>query len=147
VVSPLSAVLIGLIAGSIVVGSVMFFDRIRIDDPVGAISVHLVCGIWGTLAVGIFSTNPEHSLGIQAVGVLAYGAFAATSAFALFFVINAVMGIRVSEEEELEGLDISEHGMHAYDFGTTGRGIADEMFARRSQAAPAAATSQLAEQA
>jgi len=147
VVSPLSAVLIGLIAGGIVVGSVMFFDRIRIDDPVGAISVHLVCGIWGTLAVGIFSTNPEHSLGIQAVGVLAYGAFAATSAFGLFFVINAVMGIRVSEEEELEGLDISEHGMHAYDFGTTGRGIADEMFARRSQAAPAAATSQLAEQA
>jgi Amt family ammonium transporter len=146
VVTPLSAIIIGLIAGGLVVGSVLVFDRIRIDDPVGAISVHLTCGIWGTLAVGIFSTNPAHTIGIQLVGVLAYGAFAATCAFALFFVINAVMGLRVSEEEELEGLDIGEHGMHAYDFGTTGRGIADEVFARHTQRSQAAATGQLAEQ-
>jgi len=146
VVTPLSAIVIGLVAGGIVVGSVLFFDRIRIDDPVGAISVHLTCGIWGTLAVGLFSTNPAHSLGIQLVGVLAYGAFAAASAFALFFAINAVMGIRVSEEEELEGLDIGEHGMHAYDFGTSGRGIADEMYARSRHESPAA-THRLAEQA
>ena len=145
VVTPLSAIVIGLVAGGLVVGSVVMFDRIRIDDPVGAISVHLTCGIWGTLAVGIFSTNPAHSFGIQLVGVLAYGAFAATCAFLLFFAINAAMGIRVSEEEELEGLDIAEHGQHAYDYGITGRGMADEIFARR--AASPATTSQLAEQA
>lgn len=111
-----SAVLIGAIAGVLVVGSVLFFDRIRIDDPVGAISVHLVCGIWGTLAVGIFSTNPEHSFGVQLLGVAAYGLFAFACAFALFLVLRVTMGIRVSEEEELEGLDLGEHGMRAYDF-------------------------------
>ena len=109
------AVLIGLIAGGIVVGSVIFFDRVKIDDPVGAISVHLVCGIWGTLAVGIFSTNPDHSFGTQLIGVGAYGAFAAACAFGLFFAIKATMGLRVSEEEEIEGLDLGEHGQHAYD--------------------------------
>ena len=122
VVTPVSAIVIGLIAGVIVVGSVMLFDRIRIDDPVGAISVHLTCGIWGTLAVGIFSTNPEHSLGIQLLGVAAYGVFTFASAMLIFGAIKAVMGLRVSEEEELEGLDYGEHGMHAYDFGTTGFG-------------------------
>ena len=72
--------IIGLVAGVIVVGSVIFFDRIKIDDPVGAISVHLVCGIWGTLAVGIFSTNPEHSFVTQLIGVGAYGVVAFGSA-------------------------------------------------------------------
>ncbi len=110
-----SAVLIGGVAGGIVVFSVMFFDHIKIDDPVGAISVHLVCGIWGTLAVGIFSTNPAHSFTTQLIGVGAYGAFTFTSAFVIFGVIKLVMGLRVSEEEEIEGLDLSEHGMHAYD--------------------------------
>ena len=110
-----SAVLIGGVAGGIVVFSVMVFDRIKIDDPVGAISVHLVCGIWGTLAVGIFSTNPAHSFATQLIGVGAYGAFTFTSAFVIFGVIKLVMGLRVSEEEEIEGLDLSEHGMHAYD--------------------------------
>jgi Amt family ammonium transporter len=110
-----SAVIIGGIAGGVVVFSVMFFDRIKIDDPVGAISVHLVCGIWGTLAVGIFSTNPEHSFVTQLIGVGAYGAFTFASAFVIFGVIKLVMGLRVSEEEEIEGLDLSEHGMHAYD--------------------------------
>jgi Amt family ammonium transporter len=110
-----SSVLIGVIAGTLVVGSVMFFDRIKIDDPVGAISVHLVCGIWGTLAVGIFSTNPEHTFGVQLIGVVAYGVAAFLSALAIFGVLKVTMGIRVSEGEELEGLDLAEHGSHAYD--------------------------------
>ena len=139
VVTPVSAIVIGLIAGIIVVGSVVFFDRVKIDDPVGAISVHLTCGIWGTLAVGIFSTNPEHSLGIQLLGVAAYGIFAFASAILIFGAIKATMGLRVSEEEELEGLDYGEHGMHAYDFGTTGFGSGfSPPHGRPTSAAPAA---------
>jgi Amt family ammonium transporter len=115
VMTPLSAIIIGLIAGGLVVGSVLLFDRIKIDDPVGAISVHLTCGIWGTLAVGIFSTNPEHSFITQLIGVACYGVFTVLCASALFLGIKATMGLRVSEEEELEGLDYGEHGMHAYD--------------------------------
>jgi Amt family ammonium transporter len=110
-----SAVIIGAIAGVIVVFAVTMFDKIKIDDPVGAISVHLVCGVWGTLAVGIFSTNPDHSVFTQLVGVLSYGAVAFLSALAIFGVLKMTMGIRVSEEEELEGLDLGEHGQHAYD--------------------------------
>jgi Amt family ammonium transporter len=110
-----SSVLIGGIAGTLVVGSVMFFDRIEIDDPVGAISVHLVCGIWGTLAVGIFSTNPDHSFVTQLVGVAAYGVAALAATLAIFGTLKATMGIRVDEGEELEGLDLAEHGSHAYD--------------------------------
>jgi Amt family ammonium transporter len=116
-VSIVGAIAIGLVAGVIVVGSVIFFDRIRIDDPVGAISVHLVCGVWGTLAVGIFSTNPEHTLGIQALGVAAYGIASLAASFLIFGAIEATLGLRVSEEEEIEGLDYGEHGMHAYDLG------------------------------
>ena len=110
-----AAVLIGGVAGALVVGSVIFFDRIKVDDPVGAISVHLTCGIWGTLAVGIFSTNPEHTLATQAIGVVCYGAFTFASAMLIFGVLKATVGLRVSEEEEIEGLDLAEHGMHAYD--------------------------------
>jgi Amt family ammonium transporter len=110
-----SSVIIGLAAGVIVVGSVIFFDRIKIDDPVGAISVHLVCGIWGTLAVGIFSTNPEHSFVTQLIGVGAYGVAAFGAAAAIFGTLRALMGIRVSQGEELEGLDLAEHGGRAYD--------------------------------
>jgi Amt family ammonium transporter len=110
-----SAVIIGAVAGVLVVASVMFFDRIRIDDPVGAISVHLSCGIWGTLAVGLFSVNPDHSFGAQLLGVAAYGVFTFACALALFGILKLTMGIRVSEDEELEGLDLGEHGMHAYD--------------------------------
>jgi Amt family ammonium transporter len=115
VINPTSAILVGLIAGGLVVGSVITLDKIKIDDPVGAISVHLTCGIWGTLAVGIFSTNPEHSLLIQGYGVLCYAIFTVVCASAIFFTLKATIGIRVSEEEELEGLDLGEHGMHAYD--------------------------------
>ena len=118
-VAPVAAILIGGIAGIVVVGSVLFFDRIKIDDPVGAISVHLTCGIWGTLAVGIFSTNPEHSFVTQLIGVAAYGIFTLSAALLIFGAIKATMGLRVSEEEELEGLDYGEHGMHAYDLGGT----------------------------
>jgi len=114
-VSILGSVLIGGIAGVMVVYAVTLFDRIRIDDPVGAVSVHLVCGIWGTLAVGIFSTNPEHSFVTQLIGVVAYGVAAAGSAVAIFAIVRATMGLRVSEAEELEGLDLAEHGSHAYD--------------------------------
>ncbi len=128
-VSLLGAVIIGLVAGGLVVGSVLMFDKIKIDDPVGAISVHLTCGIWGTLAVGIFSTNPEHSFVTQLIGVLAYGAFTFAAAMAIFGVLKATMGIRVGEAEELEGLDLAEHGAHAYDFGggATVKGIEDEL--------------------
>ena len=114
VMTPGSAVLIGLVAGVIVVFAVIFFDKIRIDDPVGAISVHLVCGIWGTLAVGILSTNPDHSFLTQLIGVVAYGVFTVICAFVIFMLIKVSMGVRVSEEEEVRGLDISEHGMEAY---------------------------------
>ncbi|MCP5055957.1 MAG: ammonium transporter [bacterium] len=137
-VSILGAVMIGAVAGMIVVGSVVMFDRIRIDDPVGAISVHLVCGIWGTLAVGIFSTNPEHTLGAQALGVAAYGVFTVASALLLFGAIKATMGLRVDESEELEGLDLAEHGGHAYDFGGTKSGIADDAVTRPTLTRPAA---------
>ena len=119
-VSIAGAVIIGLVAGTLVVYSVIFFDRIKIDDPVGAISVHLTCGIWGTLAVGIFSTNPEHSFVTQLIGVVCYGVATVGSAFAIFSVVKATMGLRVTEEEELEGLDLAEHGAHAYDLSTGG---------------------------
>jgi len=110
-----SSILVGLIAGVIVVYSVIFIDRIKVDDPVGAISVHLVCGIWGTLAVGIFGEMAGlEQLLHQAVGIAAYGAASFASAILLFFAIGATMGLRVSADEELEGLDAGEHGMHAY---------------------------------
>jgi Amt family ammonium transporter len=114
VVSVMGAVIIGGVAGVLVVFSVIIFDRIKMDDPVGAISVHLTCGIWGTLAVGIFSTDPDHSFVTQLIGVAAYGAFALTSAFVIFSVIKATMGLRVSEEDERRGLDLAEHNMEAY---------------------------------
>jgi len=128
-VTLVGAVLIGAIAGGLVVGSVLLLDRVKIDDPVGAISVHLTCGIWGTLAVGIFSTNPEHGFFTQLVGVLVYGVFTVAAAFAIFGAIKMTMGLRVAEEEEIEGLDLAEHGSHAYDFGGTTRGVEDELAA------------------
>ncbi len=111
-VSVMDSVIIGGVAGVLVVFSVIFFDRIKMDDPVGAISVHLICGIWGTLAVGIFSA--DHSFVTQLIGVLAYGAFAVTSALVIFSLIKATIGLRVSEEEERRGLDLAEHNMEAY---------------------------------
>jgi len=113
-VSEGSSVIIGLVAGAIVVVSILFFDKIKIDDPVGAISVHGICGVWGTVAVGLFSFNPEHSLVTQITGTLAISIFAFVFAFATFLVLKLVMGVRVSPEEEAEGLDVAEHGAPAY---------------------------------
>jgi len=110
-----SAVVIGLVAGVLVVFSVLFIDqKLKIDDPVGAISVHLVCGVWGTLAVGLFSIVPEHTVGKQITGIALIGGFCAIFAGVTFMIIKSIMGVRVSEEEEILGLDITEHGMEAY---------------------------------
>jgi Amt family ammonium transporter len=111
VISVSGAVLVGGVAGVLVVLSILMFDKLKIDDPVGAISVHGVCGIWGTLAVGIFT---EVSLWVQLIGVVAI--LAATFAFSItvFGLIKAVWGVRVSPEVESDGLDISEHGNNAY---------------------------------
>jgi Amt family ammonium transporter len=106
------AVLIGAIAGVLVVIAVPLFDRIRLDDPVGALSVHLVNGIWGTLAVGIF--NPEVAFWAQLKGVVVVGAFTFAASLAVWFVVRAVIGLRVSEQEELDGIDRHEFGMEAY---------------------------------
>jgi Amt family ammonium transporter len=119
-----SSVLIGLAGGILVVAAVLFFDRLRIDDPVGALSVHLVNGIWGTLAVGLFSTSTGllygfgfRHLGVQALGVLGTAVFVVPASWATFVAIRAAIGLRVSAEEEIEGLDIGEHGMEAYYLG------------------------------
>ncbi|MBE2284025.1 MAG: ammonium transporter [Prosthecobacter sp.] len=110
-----SSIYIGAIAGVLVVLSVLFFDKIKIDDPVGAVSVHLVCGIWGTLAVGIFGAKAGMpQLMSQLKGVAAYGVFTFVFAFVLLLILKIVMGLRVSPEEESEGLDIGEHGNVAY---------------------------------
>ncbi|MBB5353128.1 Amt family ammonium transporter [Haloferula luteola] len=113
-ISPWMSVVVGAIAGAIVVFSVIFFDKIKIDDPVGAVSVHGVCGLWGTVAVGIFSTNPDHSFGIQLMGCLAISAFAFIASFVLFFLLKVTLGVRVDAQEEEEGLDVAEHGAPAY---------------------------------
>jgi len=109
-----SSIIVGFIAGCLIPASVVFFDRtLKLDDPVGATSVHLVCGIWGTLAVGIFGIG-EFSFVTQLIGVAAVGAFSFTFAFIVFFILKTTVGIRVSAEEEMKGLDISEHEMSAY---------------------------------
>jgi ammonium transporter, Amt family len=111
----LDSVLVGLISGVLVVFAVLLFDKLRIDDPVGALSVHLVCGVFGTLAVGIFGAKAGmNQLMIQFLGVAASGAMAFGTAFLFFFVIKKTMGLRVTAEEEIEGLDHHEHGMSAY---------------------------------
>jgi Amt family ammonium transporter len=117
-VTPMAALFIGLIAGIIVVFSVMMFDKLKVDDPVGAISVHLSCGIWGTLAVAIFGQFDDPDVGQfsdQIVGILAYGVAAFAFAFVVFLILKVTMGIRVSPEEEAEGLDKGEHHLIAYD--------------------------------
>jgi Amt family ammonium transporter len=113
VISVSGALIIGLIAGGIVVVSIIFLDKSKIDDPVGAISVHGVCGIWGTIAVAIFGDG-DFSMATQIKGALLVSAFAFIFAYIVFSVLKALMGVRVSEEEEERGLDISEHGQEAY---------------------------------
>ncbi|WP_374988011.1 ammonium transporter [Marinoscillum sp. MHG1-6] len=114
VIEPNSALIVGFIAGLIVVLSAITLDKFLLDDVVGAVSVHLVCGIWGTLAVGIFSNNPDHSFVAQLIGVAVCGVAAFASAFIIFYVLKMTMGIRVSEEHEKEGLDSHEHGIRGY---------------------------------
>ncbi|WP_111609973.1 ammonium transporter [Algoriphagus yeomjeoni] len=115
-----SSIIIGLVGGGLIVLAVVFFDKIKVDDPVGAISVHLVGGIWGTLAVGIFGDLAGIGQFIsQLIGVVAVGVFCVIFAGVIFFVLKKTIGIRVDEAEETEGLDINEHSMRAYpDFAT-----------------------------
>ncbi|MCB2156280.1 ammonium transporter [bacterium] len=120
-VSPLAAIAIGAVAGVIVVVSVLTIEKVfKIDDPVGAISVHGVCGAWGTLAVGVF--DPGVSLGVQAIGVGAAFLWTFPLAFTIFFALRKLGLLRVSEEEELIGLDIVEHGNEAYPAPAWGTG-------------------------
>jgi ammonium transporter, Amt family len=127
-VSPASAAIIGAIAGVIVVFGVLMFDRLRIDDPVGALSVHLLNGVWGTLAVGIFYNEgiAESIAGLatglsrgaqfvqQLKGAVLVALFTLALSALAWYIIKAVVGIRVSREEELQGLDLGEHGNEAY---------------------------------
>lgn len=122
VVSPLGAIVIGLLAGGIMIFAVEFFDkRVRIDDPVGAISVHGVSGTLGTILVGVFATDGGllygggfRMIGIQALGVFSAGLMAMAMAGIVFVSLRAILGLRISDQEQVEGLDIGEHGMTAY---------------------------------
>lgn len=113
--SPTDAIVIGLIAGIIIVLGVALIDKLQLDDPVGAIAVHLICGIWGTLAVGIFGdlAGLDQFL-TQLIGVGIVGAFSVVTAFVILFTLKKTIGLRVEKEEELKGLDLTEHGMDAY---------------------------------
>ena len=115
-VSPMSSIFIGAIAGGVVVLSVLFFDRIHIDDPVGAISVHGVCGALGTLLAAVFHEEGFSiaRLGVQALGVGAAFVWVGITAGPLFLILKKTVGLRVSQEEEMEGLDFHEHGNTAY---------------------------------
>jgi Amt family ammonium transporter len=134
-VSSVGAVIIGGIAGVLVVFAVLFFDRIGVDDPVGAISVHGVCGAFGTLCVGLFATEATDywkqglfygggadQLVTQLIGVVAVGVFVAAAAGLLFLLIKGTVGLRVSEEEEIAGLDVLEHGAPGYGHDVTPSG-------------------------
>ena len=113
--SPNESVVIGFIAGLIIVIGVALIDKLKLDDPVGAVTVHLICGIWGTLVVGIFGSMASGSqFLVQLWGVLIIGGFCSISATVILLIIKKTIGLRVSRDEELEGLDIHEHGMDAY---------------------------------
>ena len=128
VVNGLGAIVIGTTAGIIVVYAVSFFDKVKIDDPVGAVSVHGVCGAFGTLAVGLFSSievdgvikkglfygGGTDQLVSQIIGAAAIGAFVFVTSFILFGTLKATIGLRVDEQEEIEGLDVHEHGFAGY---------------------------------
>lgn len=119
-IMPASAIIVGLISGVLVVFSIIFFDKIKIDDPVGAISVHGVCGIFGTLAVALFSDAA--TFGDQLLGTLSICVFAFVFSLIVFSILKVIMGVRVSPEEEAVGLDLSEHGQEAYpDFTSSAR--------------------------
>jgi ammonium transporter, Amt family len=130
-VAPWAAVVIGLVSGGIAVVGVIAVERIGIDDPIGAVAVHGMSGVWGTLATGLFAapalagrlatgrgglvyTGSFHQLGVQALGLLAVGAFTFTASFGALWTMNALWGIRVEQHVETAGLDVSEHGMWGY---------------------------------
>jgi len=113
--SPMDAILIGAVAGVLIVFAVSLIDKLKLDDPVGAIAVHLVCGIWGTLAVGLFGNLASGAQFLsQLIGVACYAVFCIATSFLIIFILKKTIGIRVSEKEEVEGLDAHEHGMDAY---------------------------------
>ena len=113
--SPTDSILIGIFAGIFVVLGISFIEKLKLDDPVGAIAVHLICGIWGTLAVGCFGDLAGiDQFFIQLSGVGIIGAFCVITSFILLLIVKAITGLRVSEEEEKKGLDLSEHSMEAY---------------------------------
>ncbi len=115
VMSVTDSIVIGFIAGALIVLGVALVDKMKLDDPVGAIAVHLINGIWGTLAVGIFGDLASWSqFGNQLIGVVSIGAFCVITSFGIIYTLKRTIGIRVSSEEEQEGLDIHEHGMDAY---------------------------------
>ena len=138
-----TAAIVGFVAGILVVLAVAMLDRLRLDDPVGAIPVHLICGIWGTLAVGIFGGLASTAqLVSQLIGIVAVGAFAFSFAFGLFYILKITIGVRVSSTEEIEGLDIHEHSMRAYpdfnnDLGYTGKkgSLQHEIKSKREESA------------
>ncbi|HZB23424.1 MAG TPA: hypothetical protein VE444_06220, partial [Gaiellaceae bacterium] len=130
-VAPWAAIVIGGVAGSIVVFGVLLVERIRLDDPIGALAAHGMAGVWGTLATGVFAvpslaenlatgtgglwyTGDLHQLGVQATGLLAVGAFTFTASFAALWAMKRTFGIRVEPHVETAGLDVSEHGMWGY---------------------------------
>ncbi len=112
VITVTGALIIGFIAGIIVVLSIIQLDKLKIDDPVGAISVHGICGIWGTVATAIFADGFDFM--VQLKGALLVSVFAFAFAYIVFTILKTLIGVRVSEEEEDRGLDIAEHGQEAY---------------------------------
>jgi Amt family ammonium transporter len=113
--SPTSAIIIGMIAGILVVVSITTLDKLKLDDPVGAISVHLVCGVWGTLAVGLLGSKAGIGQFFdQLIGIGVIAVFCLSSSFLIFFTIKKTIGLRVSPKEEIQGLDNHEHGAMAY---------------------------------
>ena len=113
--SPTDAIVIGLFAGIIVVLGIALIDKLKLDDPVGAVAVHLICGIWGTLAVGIFGAmSGIDQFLTQLIGVGIVGAFCVAASFIILFIVKSTTGLRVNKDEEINGLDLSEHGMEAY---------------------------------
>ncbi len=164
-VAPWAAIVIGLIAGSIVVLGVLAVERLRIDDPIGAISAHGMAGVWGTLSLGFLALPSQaeslatgsgglfygggfHQLGVQLVGLLAVGAFTFTASFAALWLMKVTFGIRTDAEAETAGLDVSEHGMWGYPefyipvpggYGTESHGHVGISHAPRSAATATAA--------
>jgi Amt family ammonium transporter len=126
-ISILGSIIVGFVSGILLVEGVRFLDtKVRVDDPVGAIAVHGICGIWGTLAIGLFSTSSglfygagASQLGIQAIGVLAVIIYTMLIVSVVTVVINFILPIRVSSQDEIAGLDYSEHGSYAYEWSQT----------------------------